>query len=59
MTYAFLAALVKYPSASDKINKDVQSRKKFNFFQSEAEIEKEVWSATGLGERKSGIRLHT
>ena len=53
MTYAFLAALMKYPSPSDKIDKKVQARKKFNFFQSEAEIVDEVWSVTGLSE---GVR---
>lgn len=53
MTYAFLAALMKYPSSSDKTNDDVLARKKFNFFQSEADIAKEVWSVTGLSE---GVR---
>jgi dGTPase len=47
MTYAFLAALMKYPSPSDRIDEKVQARKKFNFFQSEAEIADEVWSVTG------------
>jgi dGTPase len=36
ITYATLAALMKYPVPSDKIDKTIQSRKKFNFFQSEA-----------------------
>ena len=53
MTYAFLAALMKYPIPSDKITKGVLARKKFNFFQSEAEIVKAVWRATGLEE---GVR---
>ncbi|SIT58680.1 Deoxyguanosinetriphosphate triphosphohydrolase [Mesorhizobium prunaredense] len=53
MTYAFLAALMKYPSPSDRIDEKVQARKKFNFFQSEAEIAHEVWSVTGLAE---GVR---
>lgn len=53
MTYAFLAALMKYPSPSNKINKTIQARKKFNFFQSEADIAQDVWSSTGLAE---GIR---
>jgi len=53
MTYAFLAALMKYPSPSDRISKDNQARKKFNFFQSEADIAQDVWSFTGLAE---GIR---
>ncbi|MBZ9724853.1 dNTP triphosphohydrolase [Mesorhizobium sp. CO1-1-11] len=53
MTYAFLGALLKYPSPSDKVNKAVLARKKFNFFQSEAEIVREVWQETGLSE---GVR---
>ncbi|MGX9181961.1 dGTP triphosphohydrolase [Mesorhizobium sp. BHbdii] len=53
MSYAFLAALMKYPSPSDKVNKSVLARKKFNFFQSEANIAREVWAETGLAE---GIR---
>ncbi|TPM23831.1 dGTP triphosphohydrolase [Mesorhizobium sp. B2-3-6] len=53
MTYAFLAALLKYPSPSDKVDKSVLARKKFNFFQSEAGIVEEVWKETGLSE---GIR---
>lgn len=53
MSYAFLAALMKYPVSSDKLNKSIIARKKFNFFQSEAEIAQEVWKETGLAE---GIR---
>jgi len=53
MTYAFLAALMKYPVPSDKADKTSQARKKFNFFQSERDIAAEVWEETGLGE---GIR---
>lgn len=53
MTYAFLAALMKYPVPSDLADKSSQARKKFNFFQSEALIAREVWEETGLGE---GIR---
>jgi dGTPase len=53
MTYAFLAALLKYPVSSIGMTKGSQSRKKFNFFQSEAEIVREVWTETGLSE---GIR---
>ncbi len=53
MTYAFLAALMKYPSPSDKVNKAKLARKKFNYFQSEADIAKEVWAETGLAE---GVR---
>jgi len=53
MSYAALAALMKYPVASDKIDKAVPSRKKFNFFQSEADIVSDVWQNTGLAE---GVR---
>ena len=53
MTYAFLAALMKYPVPSDAVDKTSQARKKFNFFQSEAEIAAEVWAETGLRE---GVR---
>ncbi len=53
MTYAFLGALMKYPVASDGVRKGVQARKKFNFFQSEADIAREVWEQTGLSE---GVR---
>jgi dGTPase len=53
MSYAALAALMKYPVPSDKIDKSIGSRKKFNFFQSEAQIVEEVWRNTGLEE---GVR---
>ncbi|MGH6711084.1 MAG: dGTP triphosphohydrolase, partial [Bradyrhizobium sp.] len=53
ITYATLAALMKYPVPSDKIDKAIQSRKKFNFFQSEATIVGDIWKATGLVE---GVR---
>ena len=53
MTYAFLAALMKYPVPSNETRKDSQSRKKFNFFQSEADIVEVVWDRTGLAK---GIR---
>lgn len=53
MSYAFLAALMKYPSPSNRVKKSVLARKKFNFFQSEAKIVEDVWKETGLGE---GIR---
>lgn len=53
MSYAFLSALMKYPSPSDKVDKSKLARKKFNFFQSEALIAKEVWEETGLAE---GVR---
>jgi len=53
MTYAFLAALLKYPVASDKMDKGFKARKKFNFFQSEVDIVDDVWAQTGLRE---GVR---
>jgi dGTPase len=53
ITYATLAALMKYPVPSDKTDKAIQSRKKFNFFQSEAKIVEEIRQATGLVE---GVR---
>ena len=53
MTYAFLAALMKYPVPSNETLRTSQARKKFNFFQSEAEIVAEVWEQTGLAK---GVR---
>ena len=53
MTYAFLAALMKYPVPSDAVDKSSHARKKFNFFQSEAGIAAEVWAETGL---RQGVR---
>lgn len=50
LTHATLAALIKYPTASDRIDKTVAVRRKHGFFQSEAVIVEEVWAATGLGE---------
>ncbi len=50
LTYATLSALIKYPVASDRIDKDVPVRRKHGFFQSEAGLVEEVWAATGLGE---------
>ncbi|MEW6766090.1 MAG: dGTP triphosphohydrolase [Pseudomonadota bacterium] len=50
LTHATLAALIKYPTASDRIDKTVPVRRKYGFFQSEAAIVEEVWAATGLGE---------
>lgn len=52
MSYAFLAALLKYPVPSIKADRSSQSRKKFNFFQSEAEVVADVWAHTGLSEGK-------
>lgn len=54
LTYGTLAALLKYPVDSDKVEeKGSASRKKHGFFQSEKSIVEEVWSETGLAE---GIR---
>ncbi len=53
MSYAFLAALMKYPVPSHRTVNNIHSRKKFNFFQSEAPIVEEVWRETGL---RMGVR---
>jgi dGTPase len=59
LTYATLAALMKYPTGSDGVpvkkedrEKDV-ARKKHGYFQSEKSIVEEVWKKTGL---KKGMR---
>lgn len=51
LTYATLAALIKYPVSTQNINKD--QWKKQGFFKSEEKIVAEVWEETGLSE---GIR---
>jgi len=48
LTYSTLAALMKYPTASDKINKDDVARKKYGYFQSEKGIVEDIWKKTGL-----------
>ncbi len=53
LTYSTLAALMKYPTASDRIDKDNVAKKKYGYFQSEKEIVEEVWKKTGLSE---GVR---
>ena len=55
LTCASLAALVKYPCASDKRVSDDSdiAKKKFGYFYSEKTMCKEVWEQTGLNE---GIR---
>lgn len=53
LTYSTLAALMKYPTASDSVNKDNVASKKHGYFQSEKEIVKEIWEKTGLSE---GVR---
>lgn len=53
LTYATLAALMKYPTPSDKAAKTNVANKKHGFFQSEKEIIEEIWTETGLRE---GVR---
>lgn len=48
LTYATLAALMKYPVPSNKIEEDHAARKKHGYFQSELNIVKDVWRQTGL-----------
>ena len=48
LSYATLAALLKYPVASDAVDKSLSVRRKHGFFQSEARLVEEVWAATGL-----------
>ncbi|OYY75293.1 MAG: deoxyguanosinetriphosphate triphosphohydrolase [Gammaproteobacteria bacterium 28-57-27] len=48
LTYATLAALLKYPVASNQVDKNQPVRRKHGFFQSEARMVEEVWGATGL-----------
>lgn len=53
LTCATLAAVMKYPTASDGIDKSNVATKKHGFFQSEADIAQEVWRKTGL---RLGVR---
>lgn len=53
LTYATLAAAMKYPVGSDSIDDSRVSSKKHGFFQSEAQIARDVWKATGL---RQGLR---
>lgn len=48
LTYATLAALLKYPLASDEVVTEHAMWPKHGFFQSEAALVQEVWAATGL-----------
>ncbi|MGD9888876.1 MAG: dGTP triphosphohydrolase [Halothiobacillaceae bacterium] len=48
LSYATLAGLLKYPVASDGVDKSQPVRRKHGFFQSEARLVAEVWAATGL-----------
>lgn len=50
LTCASLAALLKYPCASDEVDEDVKIRKKFGYFYSEKEICQEIWDETSLKE---------
>lgn len=48
LTYATLAALMKYPTTSNKLDKDIAAKKKHGFFYSEQAIAEEVLKETGL-----------
>ena len=48
LTVATLAALIKYPVASDAVDRGSVSRKKHGFFQSEQAMVEEIWDRTGL-----------
>jgi dGTPase len=48
LSYATLAAMMKYPTASNALDKKVAAKKKHGFFYSEAEIAKTVLQKTGL-----------
>ncbi|MEW5838705.1 MAG: dGTP triphosphohydrolase [Pseudomonadota bacterium] len=50
LSYATLAALLKYPVASDRVDRSQAVRRKHGYFQSEAGLVAEVWAATGLVE---------
>ena len=52
LTYATLAALMKYPVSSDSIDEAVAAKKKFGFFFSEKTIAEEVLSKVGLSSGK-------
>jgi len=53
LTYSTLAALMKYPTASDSIDRGNVAKKKHGYFQSEEAIVKDVWEKTGLS---AGVR---
>jgi len=48
LTLATLAALVKYPTPSDRIDRSRVTAKKHGYFQSESALMEEVWAGTGL-----------
>lgn len=51
LTYATLAAMLKYPIGSDCINKSHVASKKHGFFESERAIAEEVLQKTGISEK--------
>jgi len=53
LTCGSLAALMKYPTSSEKTNEENIATKKFGYFHSEFDVVKDVWSETKLQE---GIR---
>ncbi len=53
LTCGSIAALMKYPISSDKIDNKNKATKKFGYFFSEKDVCKQVWEITGLTE---GIR---
>lgn len=53
LTYATLAAMMKYPVGSDRTDASVAAKKKHGFFSSEQPIAERVFEQTGL---KEGIR---
>lgn len=53
LTYATLAAMMKYPTGSDQINKTLVATKKHGFFASEQHIAQDVFQQTGIA---PGIR---
>jgi dGTPase len=53
LTYATLAAVLKYPVPANAISDKDDATKKHGFFQSEAQIVREVWQHTGL---RKGLR---
>jgi dGTPase len=48
LTYATLAAMMKYPTPSNKVSKQAVATKKHGFFASEQSIAENVWERTGL-----------
>lgn len=50
LTYATLAALMKYPVGADRIDRARAPTRKHGFFQSERALVEDIWAHTGLGE---------